>query len=92
MKFKPDQIRAIKLILLTLVVGAIAGTGLFQLIAFLIPEGVVQEFFLNSVTMGIQPFTFNLEVISFTIGFTIEVGVGSLIGMAVAWYFLRYFR
>ncbi|MBT4173113.1 MAG: DUF4321 domain-containing protein [Candidatus Marinimicrobia bacterium] len=63
-----------------------------QIVAKAVPEGVVREFFLTSRPIGWDPFTLNLQTITFTSGFTIDISVVSIIGMAVAWYFLRYFK
>ncbi len=84
--------RTTQFALLVLLIGAITGTAIFQLAGLIIPPGVVQEFFINSITLGIPEFSLNLKVISLTFGCTFEVSVGSILGMAVAWYFLRYFR
>ena len=89
---KSTQRRNILFIFLVLFVGASAGTALSSFVGFTMPDGVVREFFLNSKPLGWDPFTLNLQIITLTTGFTIDISVASIIGMAFAWYFLRYFR
>ena len=89
---KANEKRNLLFIFLVLFVGASAGTALSSLVGFTMPDGVVREFFLNSKPLGWDPFTLNLQIITLTTGFTIDISVSSIIGMAFAWYFLRYFR
>ena len=84
--------RTLSFVLLSLLIGSIVATAFSDLVAFLLPEGVVRDFFLMSKPIGWEPFTINLQVIQFTTGFIVEISVLSIIAMALAWYFLRYFR
>ena len=79
-------------IFLLLFAGAAAGTALSIFVGLTMPDGVVRDFFLNSKPLGWDPFTLNLQIITLTTGFTIDISVASIFGMAFAWYFLRYFR
>jgi hypothetical protein len=89
---KSTQKRNVLFIFLVLFVGAAAGTALSLFVGSTMPDGVVRDFFLNSKPLGWDPFTLNLQIITLTTGFTIDISVASIIGMAFAWYFLRYFR
>ena len=89
---KVNEKRNLLFIFLVLFVGASAGTALSSFVGFTMPDGVVREFFLNSKPLGWDPFTLNLQIFTLTTGFTIDISVASIIGMAFAWYFLRYFR
>jgi len=89
---KVNEKKNIFFVFLVLFTGAIAGTALTTFVGLTMPEGVVREFFLNSKPLGWDPFTLNLQIITLTTGFTIDISVASIIGMAFAWYFLRYFR
>jgi hypothetical protein len=88
----PNDKRNLLFVFLVLFVGAVAGTALSSFVGVTMPDGVVREFFLNSKPLGWDPFTLNLQIITLTTGFTIDISVASIIGMAFAWYFLRYFR
>ena len=84
--------RTLSFVFVALFTGAIIGTALSDLIGSLLPKGVVQDFFLMSKPIGWDPFTINLQVITFTTGFVVDISVLSVLSMALAWYFLRYFR
>ena len=84
--------RSLFFVFIVIISGAAAGSALSSFLGFALPAGVVKDFFLMSKPLGWDPFTFNLQIITFTLGFTIDISVTSLIGMAMAWYFLRYFR
>ena len=84
--------RTVKFIFLILFFGIIAGSILSMLLGFILPEGVVKDFFLMYQELGWQRTTINLGVVKITTGFTFEVSVCSLIGLFMSWYFLRYFR
>ena len=92
---KTDQKRSIAFIVLILFIGIIISTILGQLIGGILPEGVVKEFFLSSISIGwgIQPDNWiELYVIRFKTGLFIDISVVSFMGMVIAWYFLRYFK
>ncbi len=91
-KIIPNRKWSIPFITLVLLSGTILGTILGVLVSRTLPEGVVKQFFLTSKPIGWDPFTLNLQAITLTTGFTIDVSVASIIGIVVAWYFLRYFK
>lgn len=86
------QKRSIAVIFLVLIVGAAVGTILGDLLGMILPEGVVKQFFLQSVSWGISPVTLDVIVITFTFGLRIKFNISSILGLAAAYYFLRYFR
>ncbi len=77
--------------LLALLFGAAIGTALGELIALIIPTGVVQQFFLRSAIVGFEPFTINTGVFTFTFGFTFKLNSIGIIGIALAAYMLRWY-
>ena len=92
---KSNQKRSIGFIFLVLFFGVIIGTILSQFIGAVFPSGVVKDFFLtsNSIGWGINPNNWiDLYVIRIKTGFFVDVSVVSILGMAIAWYFLRYFK
>jgi hypothetical protein len=86
------QKRSMGIIFLTLILGAAMGTILGDLLAIGLPEGVVKQFFLQSVSWGLSPMTVDFIVITFTVGFRLKFSVTSIIGLAAVYYFLRYLR
>lgn len=86
------QKRSIAVIFLVLIIGAAVGTILGDVLGMILPEGVVKQFFLQSVSWGISPVTFDVIVMTITIGLRIKFNISSVLGLAAAYYFLRYFR
>ena len=84
--------RTFKFIFLILFFGVIIGTVLSMLLGFILPDGVVKDFFLMYQDMGWQRTTLNLGVVKITTGFVFSISVCSIMGLFTAWYFLRYFR
>ena len=92
--------RSIALITLTLFVGAMAGTLVGELLGWILPAGVVKDFFLTSVSFDLAGLVGNesgvivLDLIMFTLkfGLFLKINFTSIIGLAGAYYFLRYFR
>ena len=76
--------------ILAIVVGALIGTVLGEIIAFVIPDGVVKDFFLKSATASLGPGTLNIIVMSFTLGFSIKLNITGVIGILVAAYAFRW--
>lgn len=87
--------RSIKLILIMLFMGAILGTLIGEVLAYALPEGVVKQFFLQSVTIslgGQEGMSLDLGILGFILGFRFKLNFVALFGLAAAYYFLRYYR
>ncbi len=88
--------RSLKIIILVLFLGAVIGTVLGDLLAFLLPPGVVRDFFLlsfDSARYGLaSPITLDMRLFTITFGFTVHVNFTGLVGIGVAYYLLRYYR
>ena len=92
---KINQQRTIAFIFLVFFIGITTSLILGQLIGGILPEGVVKDFFLtsHSIGWGIQQNNWiELYVIRFKTGMMIDISVVSFLGMAISWYFLRYFK
>ena len=79
-------------IIFVIILGAIIGTALGEILGLLLPEGVVEQFFLRSALFGFEPTTLNLGVFTVTLGFTMKLNGIGIIGIAFAAYMLRWFR
>lgn len=77
---------------LWLICGVVIGSLFGELLGLILPEGVVHEFFLASVDIGIGPVTLDLAVVSFTLGFTLDINVTGVLGILFASYYFRWFR
>ena len=92
--------RSITLIILILFIGTMTGTLIGELFGWILPEGVVKDFFLTSVSFDLGGLVGNesgvivLDIVMFTLkfGLSIKINFISIIGLASSYYFLRYFR
>ncbi len=92
--------RSLTLVLITLLIGAMGGTLVGELLGWILPAGVVKDFFLTSVSfdlgglVGQDSGVIVLDLIMFTLkfGLSLKINFTSIIGLAGAYYFLRYFR
>jgi len=78
-------------ILLTIVLGAIIGSALGEVIGLAMPEGVVRQFFTNTANIGFDPVQLNLGIISLTFGFLFRLNVIGVIGIILAAYIFRWY-
>ena len=84
--------KPIKFVILILFLGMIIGTSLGKLIAFLLPDNsVVEKFFIQSASWGLEPFTADAGLCTLTFGFSFELNVVGILGIAFAAYLLRYY-
>ncbi|MDP6570415.1 MAG: hypothetical protein QGF36_04970 [Candidatus Marinimicrobia bacterium] len=92
---KAGSKRSVSFIFLTLFFGVIIGTILSMLLGAILPGGVVREFFLTttSIGWGITPNNWtDMFIFRFKTGLFLDISVTSILGLGVAWYFLRYFK
>jgi hypothetical protein len=82
--------RSLWFIAMVLLLGAIFGTVLGELIGLVLPEGVVKQFFLKGPTLGFDPAKLDLVLFSITLGLAFKVNVVGAIGIFVAVYLLRW--
>jgi hypothetical protein len=87
-KHKPSILFVIGVLLL----GAMIGSLLGELLRSLIPDGVVKEVFLRSIDIMLGPALIDLIMFSITLGFTLKLNFIGIIGLAVAYYILRFWR
>jgi len=87
-------------ITLGLVAGALIGSLIGNLLGWILPAGVVKDFFLVGINFDLAGLVGNdsgvivLDLIIVTIKFGLSVAFNftSLIGLATAYYFLRFLR
>jgi len=92
--------RSVYLIIFGLGCGALIGTLLGESLGMLLPAGVVRDFFLTSINFdlaglaGQDSGVIVLNLIMFTVkfGLSLKFNFTSLIGLATAYYLLRFFR
>ena len=92
--------RKLHFIVLSLFVGAIFGGVVGNIFSLVLPESVVKDFFLTSITFDLGGlvnddlgvFIIDLKVIALKLGLSMSFNFTSVIGIAVAYYILRYLR
>lgn len=82
--------KSIGFIIFVVIIGALIGSALGEVIAYLIPAGVVQDFFLKSAAASVGPGKFDLIIMTFTLGFSIKLNITGIIGILIAAYALRW--
>lgn len=80
------------LVLGVLLLGAMLGSLVGELIKMGIPDGVVKEVFLRSIDIMIGPGVIDLIMFSITVGFTLKFNLIGIIGLAIVYYMLRFWR
>lgn len=82
--------KSVGFIIFIIVIGALIGSALGEVLAFIIPAGVVKDFFLKSITASIGPGTLDLILLKFTLGFAIKLNITGVLGIFIAAYMLRW--
>ena len=95
------QKRKVHIIAISLFVGAIFGGVFGNIFSLVLPESVVKDFFLTSINFDLGGLVNNndtgvliidLKVIVLKFGLPMSFNFTSVIGIAVAYYILRYLR
>jgi hypothetical protein len=73
-----------------IIIGALMGTAIGEVIGILVPQGVVQDFFLKSATASLGPGTLDIILFTITLGFSVKLNVVGVIGILIAAYALRW--
>tara|TARA_Y100001970_G_scaffold40955_1_gene50493 strand:- start:2587 stop:2859 length:273 start_codon:yes stop_codon:yes gene_type:complete len=87
--------KSIYFILSVILLGCILSTALSMLIGFVLPDGVVREFFILSKSFGFgapEGNWVNLGPLRFKVGLFFDVSILSIFGIFISWYILRYFK
>ena len=92
--------RKLHIIVLSLFIGAIFGGVVGNIFSLVLPESVVKDFFLTSITFDLGGlvnndlgvFVIDLKIIVLKFGLSMSFSFTSVIGIAVAYYILRYLR
>jgi hypothetical protein len=75
-----------------LILGAMIGSLLGELLKMALPEGVVKDVFLRSINIKAGPVVLDLIMFSLTLGFTLKLNFIGIIGIGIAYYLLRFWR
>ena len=79
------------LLLILILVGALLGNVLGEILRVISPEGPVRNIFTEGFHIGITPpVTLDLRIITFTIGFSIRANLLTLLGSILGIYIYKY--
>jgi hypothetical protein len=71
--------------------GGIFSSAIGDVIAALMPDGVVKQFFLRHlIDFQFGPATLDINLLSFTLGFSLNLNIVGILGIAVLAYLLRW--
>lgn len=82
--------KSLGFIIFIIVLGALVGSALGEVLGLILPTGVVKDFFLKSATASIGPGTLDIILLTFTIGFSLKLNITGVIGIVIAAYALRW--
>ena len=77
-------------VIFIIIIGAMIGTALGEVIGILVPQGVVQDFFLKSASASLGPGTLDIILLTVTLGFSFKLNVMGVLGILIAAYALRW--
>ena len=89
---KNPKNRSLIMVIGVLVLGAMLGSLIGEVLKMAIPDGVVKEVFLRSINIGVGPGVLNLLMLSVTVGFSISLNLIGILGLIGAYYILRFWR
>lgn len=91
MPIKLSRNKSLGFIILILVVGALVGSALGEVIGLVLPDGVVKQAFIRSVQGTAGPATIDLLFFSITFGCAIKLNVIGVVGIIIAAYLVRWY-
>lgn len=81
--------KTLGLLLLIIVIGAILGGIISEIIGLVIPEGKIHQFFINGPVLTLAPSTWNLIVLTITFGFHLKINICSVLGIIAGVFIFR---
>jgi len=75
-----------------LILGAMLGSLVGEVLKMAMPDGVVKEVFLYTIELTVGPGVLNMKMLSVTIGFSLSLNLVGILGMVGAYYVLRFWR
>ncbi|MGB8658619.1 MAG: hypothetical protein WCE90_12685 [Candidatus Zixiibacteriota bacterium] len=82
--------REITFLLVSLILAAVAGGLIGDIIGSFLPEGAVKTLFQKSLTIGFKPLSVELFAISFTIGLLVKINFVSILFLILVVIYFRW--
>ena len=77
------------ILLVFILIGGLLGGVLGEILRVMAPHGTIQSIFATTFSPGISPFTIDLVLLKFTLGFEIKINLLSLVGMFLGIYLYK---
>ena len=81
--------RGVGWFVVVLLVGALAGSVVGEVLARLLPSGFLHALFGRGISLGIPHFSVNLLALTASFGLMLRVNLCTLVGVAAAFFFWR---
>lgn len=79
------------LLVFILLLGLVIGTALGRMLGLILPAGAVRSFLVEGYNYVFGPITLNFVVMTFTLGFSIDVNVMGVLGVILLAQLLRWY-
>ncbi len=79
------------ILLLIVIFGLIIGAFISELVASLLPAGVVRDVLTIAVQPSFGPLTFDLLAVKFTLGVGFRINLCSIFGLGIAAYIFKWY-
>jgi hypothetical protein len=76
-------------LLIFVLIGGLLGGVLGEILRVMAPHGTIQSIFATNFTPGISPFSIDLVLLKFTLGFELKINLLSLLGMFLGIYLYK---
>jgi hypothetical protein len=82
--------KSFKMIVFTILLGVAVGTLVGDLLGLVLPDGIPRDVLTYSKSFTLEPFTLNLLIVSFTLGFSVKFNLMSILGIFVMIQLLKW--
>lgn len=82
--------RELAFIITSLILGAVIGGLLGDVVATYLPDGAAKTLFSKSIEIGFSPATLNLYSLVFTIGFMVKINFMSVLFVLLVIFYFRW--
>ncbi|MDZ4723287.1 MAG: DUF4321 domain-containing protein [candidate division Zixibacteria bacterium] len=82
--------REIAFIMTALILGAMLGGLVGEIIGTFLPDGAAKILFTKSIEIGFSPFTLNLYTLAFTVGFMVKINFMSVLVVLLVIFYFRW--
>ena len=87
--------KSLGILIVAILIGILVGNVVGQVLAVIfnglgLDSNVVEKVLIDSYVYKLNPIEINLIVMTLTLGFSLNFNVLSFLGIAIAWYYVKY--